>query len=89
MQAKSRHMSTVFLGEFFRQVRSNREWHQADLAKILEVDQSYISLVEGNRYKKPPLEIVKKLYNKVLTKEEKETLLMVLYQEMDHYIQGE
>lgn len=88
MQARSRTVSTVILGEFFKEVRQARDWHQTDLAKALGVDQSYISLVEGNRYKKPPLDIIKKLYSLVLTKEEKETLLIILYQEMDNYLQG-
>jgi len=77
------------LGEFIKDVRQARDWFQADLAKACgDYDQSYISMVEGGRWQKPPLGFVKDLYKRVLTVEEKTELMLVLYSLMDEYVES-
>lgn len=77
----------ITLGEFFKEIRKRRGWSQADCAKALGVFQTYVSFVERDTYDKPPLEVIKALHNKVLTLEEKDQLMLILYQELEDFIQ--
>lgn len=77
------------LGEFLKIVRQSRDWSQTDLAKACgDFDQSYISMIEGGRWKKPPLDFVRAFYKRVLTNEEKAELMLVLYSMLDDYIEA-
>lgn len=95
MPAKSQAMSPTphkpqvsTLGDFLKKIRQARDWSQTELANLCRVDQSYISMIESGRFKKPPLDFIKDLYRNVLTVEEKAELMLVLYACLDDYVES-
>lgn len=61
---------------FFKAMRKKHGWSQYDLADLLEVDQGYIAQLELGRYKKLPMNLIKKLYRDVLKTEKERAFLM-------------
>lgn len=66
------------LGEFVASIRKSRELSTRGFGKLLGVNNAYVTLIEGGRYKFPT-DFVRRLMP-LLTTEEKKEVLDIMYE---------
>lgn len=54
------------LGKSIKQLRKQKNYNQKQFCEIVEITQSYLSLIESNK-KKPSLEVLEKIASKLET----------------------